>query len=158
MPWTDISICSLYLLKLEAGIIASKVAGNSELETLIVASLVSLIPMLMMFGLLAILIPALKPLLNVIERFPAINKVINFFQANNNDEHPVQKRVGNFLKKKHFIFYFILCAIPFIPYLSEACIISAKVTKASTRKGYIYILAGHFVKVLLAVEIIYRFF
>ena len=163
MPWADISIYSLLFLKTEAAVVASKMAGYSELYTLIAINIVSLVPLFLKFGFLAALVPALKPLgrkLKKIGRLPVFMKIKDFLRINNNHNHSesMRKKILRFLRKRHFVFYLILSAIPFAPWFTDICIVSAKLTKYSTWRGYAYIVVGHVINVTLTVIIIYRFF
>lgn len=163
MPWADISIFSLLFIKIEAAVIASRVAGHSELYTLVTINIFSLIPLFIKFTVLAALVPVFKPLvrkLKKIGRLPIFVKVKNFFRINNQNHNNVsmRKKILKLLEKKHFVFYLILSAIPFVPWFTDICIVSAKLTKYSTWRGYCYILVGHVINVTLTVLIIYRFF
>jgi len=163
MPWVDISIYSLLFLKTEAAVIASRMAGHSELYTLIAINIVSLVPLFLKFGFLAALVKLLKPLvrkLKKIGRLPIFMKVKDLFRINNQNHNNVsmRKKILKFLEKRHFVFYLILSAIPFTPCFTDICIVSAKLTKYSTWRGYCYILVGHVINVTLTVLIIYRFF
>lgn len=161
MPWTDISVFSLLFIKIEAAVFASKMAGHSELYTLIFINIVSLAPLFLKFGFLAALVTVLKPLvrkLKKIGRLPVFMKVKDFFRISNNHNESIRKKILRFLEKKHFVFYLILSAIPFAPWFTDICIVAAKLTKYSTWKGYAYILVGRIINVTLTVIIIYRLF
>jgi len=163
MPWVDISIYSLLFLKTEAAVIASKMAGHTELYTLVTLNIFSLIPLFIKFGVLAALVPSLKQLfkkLKKIEEMPVFIKLKDFFRINNQnrDNVSIRKKILKFLEKRHFVFYLILSAIPFAPWFTDICLVSAKLTKYSTWQGYCYILVGHVINVTLTVLIIYRFF
>lgn len=145
-----------FLAKMEeAGVISCLLAGKSQTETFIFGSPLSLIPLSFTFGFFEMISKIIRPYVNEIKKLKIIQKIVNYFSVNPSNFSPGQHRIKEFLLKNHYLFYFLFSAIPIVQHLTVICIAAAKITKSSTIKGYLCIIAGHFVQFYLTIKIIY---